>query len=119
MSAEADVLVVEDDTDVRSSMADILREAGYAVREACDGLEALGVLSDGPVGVVLLDLRMPRCDGYGVLASLENPPPIVIVSAHEVGDRERSYLLPEVAVILKKPVLPATLLDHVAAVIGR
>ena len=63
MTAHADVLVVEDEPDVRGSVADILRGAGYDVEEACDGIEALDMLAHNRVGAVLLDVRMPRCDG--------------------------------------------------------
>jgi len=119
MSAEADVLVVDDDEDVRSSMADILRQAGYGVREAGSGLEALDVLSSGPVRALLLDLRMPRGDGYAVLEALENPPPVVIVSAYQVDEDEQARLVPEVAAVLKKPVPPAILLDRMATVVGQ
>lgn len=118
MSPDADVLVVDDDNDVRSSVAAILRHAGYEVEEAADGVEALELLRNNRVGTVLLDLRMPRCDGFAVMRSLEDPPPIVIVSAHNVDDAERARLGPEVVAILKKPVPPITLLDQVALVLS-
>lgn len=114
MSPDADVLVVDDDADVRTSVAEILRQAGYEVEEAGDGAEALVVLSSQHIGAVLLDLRMPRMDGYTMMNALDHPPPILIVSAHHVAEVDRARLVPEVVAVLKKPVAPAKLLDQVA-----
>lgn len=63
------VLVVEDDAPIRESVRTALEEFGYEVAEAADGLAALEALrkSRHPT-VVLLDLRMPRLDGEGLLA---------------------------------------------------
>lgn len=113
----ADVLVVDDDADVRSSVADILRQAGYRVELACDGGEALDLLAQHQVGAMLLDLRMPRLDGYAVMGALADPPPILIVSAHNVGEVDQDRLVPQVVAVLKKPVPPMALLDQVALVL--
>jgi len=78
-----DVLVVEDDTAVRTSTAAILRDAGYGVDEAEDGFVALERLKEAPVGAVVLDVRMEGLDGFGVLDKLEDPPPVVLVTVHE------------------------------------
>jgi DNA-binding response OmpR family regulator len=115
----ADVLVVDDDVGVRSSTADILRRAGYHVEEAADGKEALELLADHQVGTILLDLRMPRLDGYGLMGALADPPPIVVVSAHRVGEADRVRLVPQVVSVLTKPVSPTTLLERVAAALHR
>ena len=115
MTAKADVLVVEDEPDVRGSVVDILRGAGYGVEEACDGLEALDILARHPVGAVLLDLRMPRCDGIAVIDALDDPPPIVVVSAHNLSDDERKRVGSKVMAVLSKPVPPRQLLERVAA----
>src|SRR5687767_15980220 len=59
-----DVLVVDDDQDLRDSMAELVREAGYRVAVAADGREALALLERGPLPtLVLLDIRMPVMDG--------------------------------------------------------
>lgn len=112
-----DVLVVDDEPDVRSSVAEILRGAGYEVEEAADGFEAMEVLHSQQVGAVLLDLRMPRCDGPTLVKQLRDPPPIVIVSAQHVGPAERAQMGSKVVAVLKKPVPPQQLLERVANVL--
>lgn len=74
------VLVVDDDRDIREVLRYTLEDAGYRVFEASDGLEALKILhaTSHPL-VVLLDRMMPRLDGPGVLrAVLEDP----VLAAH-------------------------------------
>lgn len=114
-----DVLVVDDEPDVRSSVAEILRGAGYRVAEAADGNEALAVLSSETVGAVLLDLRMPRMDGMTLVERLEDPPPILVVSSHSPDDGERARLGRKVVAVLKKPVHPDVLLDRLGRALER
>ena len=114
----ADVLVVEDEPDVRSSVADILRDAGYRVAEAADGVEAMAVLSSEEIGAVLLDLRMPRLDGISLVDRLVDPPPIVVVSARSPDDGERARMGGKVVAVLKKPVHPDVLLEQLDGVLG-
>ena len=69
--ATAEVLVVDDDEELREIVAECLRDAGYRVYEAPDGQPALERLRSHPGGlVVLLDLMMPGMDGYAVLEAL-------------------------------------------------
>ena len=117
MTSHTDVLVVEDQPDVRGSVADILRGEGYDVEEACDGIEALDILARHPVGAILLDLRMPRCDGIAVVEALADPPPIVIVSAHGLADDELKRIGSKVVGILRKPVPPRQLLERVGSLL--
>jgi DNA-binding response OmpR family regulator len=109
----AQVLVVDDEFAVRTTEAAILRAAGYEVLEASDGLEALALLRDREVGAVVLDVRMPSCDGIAVASALEDPPPIVLVSAHVLDEEEIEQLSGKVAVFLDKPVPPTQLLEQV------
>jgi CheY-like chemotaxis protein len=57
------VLVVEDEPAVREVVADLLQDAGYAVRQASDGLQAIDQLEVDNVDLVLSDVRMPRLAG--------------------------------------------------------
>ncbi|HEY7779888.1 MAG TPA: response regulator [Ktedonobacterales bacterium] len=62
------ILVVEDDKDTRDALRYLLEDAGYAMAEAADGLQALDALRASPDSLVaLLDLDLPRLDGTGVL----------------------------------------------------
>lgn len=58
------VLVVDDDSALRRVIAEALADAGYAVREASNGIEALDAVRSEPPDVVLLDLSMPIIDGW-------------------------------------------------------
>lgn len=64
----AEVLLVDDDADIRSMLVYILEEHGFDLREAADGREALVALEDRPPHVMVLDVMMPHLDGFGVLA---------------------------------------------------
>ena len=66
--AEA-ILVADDEAGVRESLAEVLRDAGYAVETAVDGSAALAALDDHDFAVVITDLRMPGADGLAVLRS--------------------------------------------------
>jgi CheY-like chemotaxis protein len=89
-SALVDVLVVDDDATVRALMRDILAEEGFSVAEATDGRDALDVLGQVRPTVILLDLHMPRMDGWALYRQLRaegQAVPVVFVTA---GARARA-----------------------------
>jgi two-component system chemotaxis response regulator CheY len=114
----ADVLVVDDDIDVRWTVAEVLRSAGFTVAEAEDGEIALDMLRTGSYRMILLDLRMPRRDGVSLIEAVGEAPPVIVHSAYmlEASDRER--LGSRVVDYLHKPVSPQKLLRAVEAVLG-
>lgn len=57
------ILIVDDESDLRSALAALLRDEGYRVTTACDGERALLAVVDAPPDVILLDLQMPVMDG--------------------------------------------------------
>jgi DNA-binding response OmpR family regulator len=66
------ILLVEDEPPIRELVADVLRDEGYAVVEAQDGLEAIHALDEhslqaGGLALVMLDMMLPGIDGLGVL----------------------------------------------------
>jgi CheY-like chemotaxis protein len=65
-----EVLVVEDDEAIRGLLRSVLRRDGYAVAEAADGVEGLEKMREHAYDVVLLDLMMPRMNGWEVLDEL-------------------------------------------------
>ena len=82
----ARILVVDDDTDSRHALADVLQDEGYDVAEAENGLEALREIDRESPDVVLLDLMMPVLDGWKTLQIIRRTPrhkdlPVVVVSA--------------------------------------
>jgi CheY-like chemotaxis protein len=81
------VLIVEDDPDLLSLVAMILRDAGYDVAAAEDGLQALARIEERMPGVILLDMRMPVMNGWEFAreyrARFARAAPIVVVTAAE------------------------------------
>jgi two-component system OmpR family response regulator len=86
------LLVVEDEPELRAVIARALREEGYAVDEAGDGDEALFKANAWTYDAIVLDLMLPRVDGFGVLKQLrrEKSVPVLILTARDaVTDRVR------------------------------
>jgi CheY-like chemotaxis protein len=87
MTTAKRVLVVDDDEDIRDSLADALRECGYSVEVAVHGRDALTKLQDGvQPAIILLDLMMPVMDGWQFRTEqLQDPKlagiPVIIISA--------------------------------------
>ncbi len=117
-NADVDVLVVDDDESVRSSWAEILDRSGYSAAEAQDGDAALRFLGERSVGMVLLDVRMPRRDGLSVLEALGTPQLVVLVSAYSLDEATQARTREKVVTYLEKPVPPEQLLNVVASVLG-
>ena len=83
----ASILVVDDDRDIRETLAEVLEVAGHTVRKASHGGEALESLRADPAEVVLLDLMMPGMDGWTFVreqqadAELADIPVVVVTAA--------------------------------------
>jgi DNA-binding response OmpR family regulator len=114
----ADVLVVDDEADVRRSMSEVLRTSGFSVAEAEDGEVALGLLSENRYGMVLLDIRMPKLDGVSLIEALRELPPVIVHSAFSLSVEDRARLGVKVVQYLHKPVSPQQLLGAVRGVLG-
>jgi CheY-like chemotaxis protein len=108
------VLIVDDDEDLRETLRLVLEAEGYGVETAENGRAALERLYDGAAGcwVVLLDLLMPVMNGWQTLAALERRPPNadvrVVVSTSAPGEA------PPGRTVLPKPVDLDELLSMVA-----
>jgi CheY-like chemotaxis protein len=101
------VLVADDDQSIRQLVSTIVKREGLLVDAAADGAEAIEALKRHEYAVILLDLMMPRLDGFGVIAWLkENPPavkPIVLVITAYVDQRFKEVDPNLVSGILRKP----------------
>jgi two-component system, chemotaxis family, chemotaxis protein CheY len=115
---EHPILVVDDEPTIREMVAEVLESEGYAVMTAANGSEALGVVSEHPPSLVILDLWMPVLDGPGFARELDArglDVPIVVMTA--------SYLAKPIAgdmgarCVLRKPFELADLLDAVETVV--
>jgi DNA-binding NarL/FixJ family response regulator len=93
-------LIVEDDPDIRTALSSVLTDAGFGVRVAASGEEALESLRGEPPLLVLLDIRLPGVSGYEVCRALrdrfrDGEMPIVFISGErrEVFDRAAGLML--------------------------
>jgi len=119
-ASPAVVLVADDSPTVRAVARFALEEAGHRVLEAGDGAQALAVLADEAVDVVLLDVEMPVMDGYQAVAALKADPhtadiPVVFLTGRTGSDDVVRGLRLGGHDYLRKPPDPSELLARVAA----
>ncbi len=109
------ILVVDDLTEVREVLCEVLRRAGMVVVEAGDGEEALEVLDEAGADLVLTDLVMPGMDGEALLERLleRGGPPVVAVTGY--GSERVASRVP----VVRKPFRPAEILDAVGRALVR
>ncbi len=104
---EARVLVADDDQAIRQLLCTIVDREGLAVDCVADGAEAIERLKEREYSVVLLDLMMPRVDGFGVVEYLkQNPPsrmPVVLVITAYADQKFKEIDSRVVAGVLRKP----------------
>jgi DNA-binding NtrC family response regulator len=84
------VLIVDDEKNIRATLARALRLEGYRTDEAEDGVAALAVLEQGGIDAILADVQMPRLDGLGLLEALRErglAVPAIILTAHGTIER--------------------------------
>ena len=86
------ILIVDDEPRYLRLLEANLRTEGYEVSTAQDGVQALDVFSAQPIDLVLLDVMMPRLDGFGVcqrLREFSNVPIVILTARGEEQDRVR------------------------------
>ena len=117
-------MVVDDSITVRRVTQRLLERNGMRVLTARDGMDAVALLQDNVPDVILLDIEMPRMDGYEVAAHVRNDPrlkdvPIIMVTSR-VGEKHRARAI-ELGVddYLGKPYQEAQLLDAIAPLVER
>lgn len=117
------ILIADDRASSRELLRTVLERSGYEVTEAADGEEALARARQGNPDLILLDLQMPKLDGYGVLEELRRDArfrdlPICALTASAMrGDREK-ILSAGFTDYLAKPAGPETLRETVARLLG-
>ena len=91
------ILVVEDDKNARRLMEAVLTRYGYEPILACDGVEALEIMDRKHVDLIILDVMMPRMDGYEFTNTLRTAGcniPILMVTARETqNDKKRGFII--------------------------
>lgn len=115
------ILVVEDDMDIQDLLKNFLQEAGYDIVLANDGVEALSIFSAAQFDLVLLDVMLPKIDGFAVceLIRKQSVIPIIMLTALN-GEEEqiRGFDL-QVDDYITKPFSMPILIRKIAAVLRR
>jgi DNA-binding response OmpR family regulator len=125
MEKQAKILLVDDDPDILEAMSAVLQSHDYAIVTARDGQDGLAKLRSEKPDLMVLDLMMPRMDGFAVCQELLDPrwskysdiPIIILTSVKEDAGRRRyelgSGLELKVNDYLEKPIDPHILLKRV------
>jgi len=127
----AKILVVDDDPDILDAVTMILETQGYQVVTARGGLEGLATLKAEKPDLMILDLLMPKMDGFAVCKELQDPrwakykdiPILILTSVREEASRRRYELETglelDVDDYVEKPVSPDILLERVGKLIKK
>ena len=119
------ILVVDDDPDILDALSIILESSGYQVVTARDGIEGLAGIKAEQPALLILDLLMPRLDGFAVCKELQDPrwakfrnmPILILTSVREEASRRRYELETGLELnvddYIEKPVAPDVLLERV------
>jgi two-component system chemotaxis response regulator CheY len=116
------ILIVDDAATVRMYHRDILEQVGYEIDEAINGLEALEKAIQTPYDLYIVDVNMPKLDGYGFLRELRNQdvpqvPAIMVSTEASESDRKRAYAA-GANLYLIKPTKPEQLIAPIALLLG-
>src|SRR4030066_2533121 len=125
------ILVVDDDPDILDAVTMILESQGYTVVTARDGIEGLATLKAEIPDLMILDLMMPKMDGFGVCKELQDPrwskykevPILILPSVREEASRRRYELETglelDVDDYIEKPMSPDVLIERVSTLIHK
>ncbi len=115
------ILIVEDDLSIQALLHDFIQEAGHSVTLASDGVEALAKYSEQDFDLVLLDIMLPKIDGYGVCEVIrqKSDVPIIMLTALDGEENQIRGLDLQADDYITKPFSMPVLLRKIAAVLRR
>ncbi len=116
------VLIVDDDKNIRKLMRAVLERSGYNVYTASDGKEALELTDNVKVNLAVVDVMMPNMDGYEftrTLRTLNDELPVLMVSAKQLSEDRKQGFLAGIDDYMVKPVDLEEFLLHVKALLRR
>lgn len=110
-------LIVDDSLTARRTAAKIMQDAGYAVRTAIDGLEAIAMLQNHIPDIMLVDMEMPRMNGLELTTHIRNHErtkqiPVIMITSRSTEKHRRQAMAAGADVYLVKPFNEDVLLDH-------
>ena len=116
------ILIIDDAATVRMYHRTILEDAGYNVSEAINGVEALEKALQQPFDLYIVDINMPKLDGYGFLRQLRTEDmeqaPAIMVSTEQAEHDQIAAFRAGANCYIAKPVRPEQLLTHVRLLLG-
>jgi two-component system OmpR family response regulator len=116
------ILVVEDDRELRRLFAHVLIKNGYSVKEVSDGREALDTIDAEHYDLIISDIMMPKMDGYELVRSLRdagNTTPILMITAKDAFDDMRMGFLSGTDDYMVKPINVNEMVLRVQALLRR
>lgn len=115
------VLVIEDEADIQELLENFLLDAGYQVVSAYDGVEGIAAFRSSSFDLVLLDLMLPKIDGYGVCEVIrrESQVPIMMLTALDSEEEQLRGFDLKIDDYVTKPFSMAILLKKIEAVLRR
>lgn len=117
-----DILVVDDDKNMRFVMRELLESANYNVTEAINGEEALSVFDSRHIDLAIVDIMMPKLDGYEFTKELRtfcSDLPVLMVSAKQLPEDRKKGFKSGIDDFMSKPFDNEELLLHVNALLRR
>lgn len=115
------ILIVEDEKNMQSIIAEYMQRGGHSCFTADDGVDALMILKNNPMDLMILDVMMPHLDGFSVCKmarEMSNLPIIMLTAKSEEEDKLKGYELGADDYITK-PFSPKVLLAKVGALLRR
>lgn len=124
VSESRTALVVDDSLTARRAAAKVMKDGGYSVRTAIDGLEAVSILQNFIPDVMLVDMEMPRMNGLELTAHVRNAErtkhiPVIMITSRSTEKHRQQAKAAGVDVYITKPFSDEMLLDHVVRIAGR
>jgi chemotaxis protein histidine kinase CheA/ActR/RegA family two-component response regulator len=115
--SELSALVVDDSLSARRAAAQLMKDAGYEVRTAIDGMEAMTILAKWRPSIILADMEMPRMSGLELTTHVRSQAetasmPIIMITSRSTGKHRQMARGVGVDVYLTKPFRDNELLDH-------
>ena len=115
------ILIVEDEPDIQELLCAYLRDAGYGTTAAGDGVAALELFQSRPFDLVLLDLMLPKIDGFGVCALIrqQSQVPILMLTALDGEEEQLRGFRLNIDDYVTKPFSMPVLLEKIRVILRR
>ncbi len=129
MKSQPRILIVDDDPDIVEGLTALLETQSYELASAKDGLECMQQIRERPPDLLVLDMMMPRMDGFAVMKELRSDPqyaglPVIVLTTVVEDAAYRRYeletgLAMDVQGYVEKPVSPKELLKRVSEIVDQ